>query len=878
MNEVVEFARRLIEGTAPWPEREPFRGLIADLLRGLHFGIARELLARAREDDPADRWLTQQLALATYKDESLVPGHRFERALELLREIGLRDPETRDSETLALGGAVLKRLWEYGGQIEHLYEAITFYRAAYERNPREDMGYGGTNAAFLLDLLAAQAETVARRSGSGDSAEAQRLREEAQSLRVPILSDLVAALEEHPDFAEQYWFLATLAEVCFGLGEYPEAGAWLRRLRECFESEGSRASEWKLQTTFRQLVMLARYQDIALPPEGSAVNSWHPAWQALSALLGADTGPALSCYRGKVGLALSGGGFRASLFHLGVLARLAEVDALRGVEVLSTVSGGSIVGAHYYLELQRLLEDRADSTLTRQDYIDLIRRLQASFLAGVQRNIRVRVFEDLKANFRLLLSSDYTRSKRLGELYESELYSQVADAKGDAPRTMPQILVQPQASDGTQVANFNPRFHNWRRRSKVPMLLINTTSLNSGHNWFFTGSWMGEPPGLIGAEADVNERYRRLYYHQAPSEDLRNFRLGHAVAASSCVPGMFEPLVLQDLYPDRTVRLVDGGVHDNQGVAGLLDEGCTLILCSDASGQMADLARPASDPAQVLLRVTGVLQDRVREAQYQDLRGRLEGRALSGVFFIHTKKELETHPLDWIGCDEPQELRSNPPQRCTSYGVDKTLQRKLSELRTDLDAFSDVEAYALMASGYLMARRELEVLQQRHLRDGHPGSWGDYALETPSLTDWPFSPLIPLLGSPEGASAARTDLELQLDIGSSLFLKVWKSIEEFRRALAYGLGAAAVLLSVFLIVNWDVPLLTWGGLVMLVAGGLAAAYVPLLRWFNPTAETRSYLTKLVMAAVGYVWAKIHLRFVAPHFLARGRLSRLLGLD
>jgi len=878
MNDVVENARRLIAGTVPWPERETFQELIADLLRGFHFGIAREVLAIARERDASDHWLTQQLAIATYKDESLVPRVRFERALELLREIGLRDPENRDSETLALGGAVLKRLWEFGGQVEHLQEAIAFYRAAYERNPRQDMGYGGTNAAFLLDLLAAQAETLARRSGSSESAEALRLRDDAQSLRVPILSDLVAALEESPGLAEQYWFLATLAEVCFGLGEYPEAGAWLRRLRECFEAEGSRASEWKLQTTFRQLVMLARYQGIAFPPEGSAIGSWHPAWQALHALLGADTAAALTCYRGKVGLALSGGGFRASLFHLGVLARLAEVDALRGVEVLSTVSGGSIVGTHYYLELQRLLEDRADSDLTRQDYIDLIRRLQESFLKGVQRNLRVRVFDDLKANIRLLFSTAYSRSMRLGELYESELYSRVRDAKGDAPRSMPQILVRPRASDGTQVADFNPRFHNWRRRSKVPMLLINTTSLNSGHNWFFTGSWMGEPPGLIGGEVDVNERYRRLYYRQAPTEHLRNFRVGYAVAASSCVPGMFEPLVLQDLYPDRTVRLVDGGVHDNQGVAGLLDEGCTLVLCSDASGQMADVARPASDPAQVLLRVTGVLQDRVREAQYQDLRGRLEGRALSGVFFIHTKKELETHPLDWIGCDEPREFRPDPPRPCTSYGVDKTLQRKLSELRTDLDAFSDVEAYALMVSGYLMARRELEVLQQRHLRDGHPGSWGDYDLEAPGLTDWPFSPLIPILGLPQGASAARTDLELQLDIGSSLFLKVWKSIEEFRRALTYGLGAATLLLIVFLSVNWNVALLTWGGLAMLLAGGLAMAYVPLLRWFNPTAETRSFLTKLVMATVGYAWAKIHLRFVAPHFLARGRLSRLLGLD
>ena len=37
-------------------------------------------------------------------------------------------------------------------------------------------------------------------------------------------------------------------------------------------------------------------------------------------------------FLGKVGLGLSGGGFRASLFHIGVLARLAELDILRHVE------------------------------------------------------------------------------------------------------------------------------------------------------------------------------------------------------------------------------------------------------------------------------------------------------------------------------------------------------------------------------------------------------------------------------------------------------------------------------------------------------------------------------------------------------------------
>jgi hypothetical protein len=44
----------------------------------------------------------------------------------------------------------------------------------------------------------------------------------------------------------------------------------------------------------------------------------------------------------KIALALSGGGFRATVFHLGVIARLAEEDRLEEVTFLSTVSGGSL--------------------------------------------------------------------------------------------------------------------------------------------------------------------------------------------------------------------------------------------------------------------------------------------------------------------------------------------------------------------------------------------------------------------------------------------------------------------------------------------------------------------------------------------------------
>jgi predicted acylesterase/phospholipase RssA len=51
----------------------------------------------------------------------------------------------------------------------------------------------------------------------------------------------------------------------------------------------------------------------------------------------------------KLGLALSGGGFRATLFHLGVVRFLRDAGALRDVTDIASVSGGSILAAHLVL-------------------------------------------------------------------------------------------------------------------------------------------------------------------------------------------------------------------------------------------------------------------------------------------------------------------------------------------------------------------------------------------------------------------------------------------------------------------------------------------------------------------------------------------------
>jgi predicted acylesterase/phospholipase RssA len=55
----------------------------------------------------------------------------------------------------------------------------------------------------------------------------------------------------------------------------------------------------------------------------------------------------------KIGLALSGGGFRASLYHLGLVRFLRDAGILSKVSQITSVSGGSIIAAHLALNWER---------------------------------------------------------------------------------------------------------------------------------------------------------------------------------------------------------------------------------------------------------------------------------------------------------------------------------------------------------------------------------------------------------------------------------------------------------------------------------------------------------------------------------------------
>jgi len=57
----------------------------------------------------------------------------------------------------------------------------------------------------------------------------------------------------------------------------------------------------------------------------------------------------------RIALCLSGGGFRAALFHLGAFRRLNELGILSTVDSIASVSGGSILAAVFWQAIWQLV-------------------------------------------------------------------------------------------------------------------------------------------------------------------------------------------------------------------------------------------------------------------------------------------------------------------------------------------------------------------------------------------------------------------------------------------------------------------------------------------------------------------------------------------
>jgi hypothetical protein len=272
-------------------------------------------------------------------------------------------------------------------------------------------------------------------------------------------------------------------------------------------------------------------------------------------------------------------------------------------------------------------------------------------------------------NLKMIFLPNYSRTERLGELYERHIFSRTiqCDDKTEQKQKrrknkwwLNKLFIHPLGEDGKLIERFNPKTHNWQRRHKVPTLILNATTLNTGHNWQFTASWMGEPPAAIDTEIDANYRLRRMYYDEAPKR-YRNVRLGHAVAASSCVPGLLEPLghgrpLRAEARNDRNQRQGKGREPGRApsrwrgkrqpGSGRFVRAG---LQCRDRERRErpdGGAGRPQPGIDRRSLASHSVLMARVRHAEYQDLKARLSSSLLRGLVFLHLRKDLGAKPVD----------------------------------------------------------------------------------------------------------------------------------------------------------------------------------------------------------------------------------------
>jgi predicted acylesterase/phospholipase RssA len=696
--------------------------------------LARSVLARLRRGEslldrmPATRRIREELcrqeALLTSKDAELSVALRHDRAHEILaEEFDIEDPALDgDAETLGIAAGICKRRWSDLGQIKDLMRAAKLYERGAAAGMGED-GYAQINAAFLEDLLAE----------AGDDSNTRRQR--ASALRERILKEL--------PLTNTWWNAASRAEALFGLGRYADATRVLGEVKV-------KPAPWKLQTTARQLAHLAHLREhrpLGIPE----VKAF------FEALLPGAADATCSAIVGKVGLALSGGGFRASFYHLGVLARLAELNVLRHVEVLSCVSGGSIVGACYWLALRRRLLE--PESLRREDYIRLVGDLIAHFQRAVATDVRGGTQPSkMKVVWRLLRGDKGVMDpEQVARALEENFYRPLLPGSG--PLYMHELPFNPADHDPalTGSPDFHPGKHNWLRAHKVPVLVLNATTVNTGHAWQFTPTWMGESPWAVHEAADSIPRLEWSWYEPQAGWQME---LGRAVAASACVPGVFAPLRIDSAYENFQIQLVDGGVHDNQGTVSLLALNCNVVLVSDAAGQLLLEQVPVpglTGIASYAKRSMDTLMERVRLANFGDLSARARSGLLRGLMFLHMKQGLDSGTIRLRFSQEVYDLRRAP---LSPSGVRKDFQQALADLRTDLDDFTPDESSALMACGYQMASKafQRDLAANREL-------WNE-----PAPVHWPFDQMLAEITSTAADTPSRRQLLTALRAGSKVRL------------------------------------------------------------------------------------------------------------
>ena len=369
----------------------------------------------------------------------------------------------------------------------------------------------------------------------------------------------------------------------------------------------------------------------------------------------------------RIGICLSGGGFRAALYGLGVVRYLAEAGLLSQVQAVSAVSGGSVTAA--------VLADRWPALAADGYSLE-------SFLREIDKPVHE------------ALTSHNLRNEAIMRWAGRRLRLQ-GRSRGSA---MGDVMID-RLLQARHVTDLDPALQ----------VVLTSTDLCTGRAFRvsrdFIGSWD--------------------FGYQPPPNELS---LGQAVAASAAVPVMFPPVYLRTAglglrdAPD-VLSLVDGGVYDNLGLEWFQGWGSgrpadardvDFLVVVDASGPLVKQQRTLRGLRAV---------NRGREIQYTQTRT-TRIRWLVGELIAGRK-----HGTYMVSKYDPGSLRfpdgSPIDPHLYKGALPAGFARRLASIRTDLDRFGSEEAALLRYHGYWSAHARLGAFYPELALAGEP-TWRDY--------------------------------------------------------------------------------------------------------------------------------------------------------
>jgi NTE family protein len=280
------------------------------------------------------------------------------------------------------------------------------------------------------------------------------------------------------------------------------------------------------------------------------------------------------------GLCLSGGGYRAMLFHAGALIRLNQAGLLGRLDRVSSVSGGSILAGKLALEWDRL-------TWKGGVAADLGAKVIAPVRELARRTIDISSVVEGKA----LPFAD--AGDRLAGAYREHLFGDATLA--DLPAAPRFVLCATNLESGALFRFTRDAVADWRvgrvRDPDIP--LADAAAASSAF-----------PPVLSPFDLD----FRDATWEDEAGNDLT-------------APG----------YRGRLL-LTDGGVYDNLGLEAVWKK-CRTVLVSDAGGEL----QPDDSPSRLwglqLLRVTRVIDHQVRALRKHQVVASLAAGTRDGAYW-----------------------------------------------------------------------------------------------------------------------------------------------------------------------------------------------------------------------------------------------------